>query len=97
MSPRTVTVVIGLAFFLAGVAILLVTLGIEAPNGTIIPCGNSLGLGFDRLTASTLSPAYVDICATLRERRLVWAAPIASVGVLLLLGATVVRRRSTHR
>ena len=97
MSPRTVTVVIGLAFFLAGVAILLVTLGIEAPNGTIIPCGNSLGLGFDELKAATQSPAYVDICATLRERRLVWALPIASAGVLLLLGATVTNRRPSRR
>lgn len=97
MSPRTFTVVIGTAFLLAGLAILLVALAVEAPNGTLIGCGNSLGIGFDELKAASASPAYVDICDTLRGRRLVWAAPIVSVGVLLLLGALVVRRRPTHR
>lgn len=97
MSPRTFTVVIGLAFFLAGLAILLVALAVEAPNGTLIPCGNSLGFGFDEVDAAVASPAYVDICGNLREKRLVWAAPIVSVGVLLLLGAVVVRKRPTHR
>ena len=97
MSPRTFIVVIGLAFFVAGLAVLLVALAVEAPNGTLIACGNSLGLGFDEIKASAASPAYVDICANLREKRLVWAAPIVSVGVLLLLGALVVRRRATHR
>ncbi|MDX8146396.1 hypothetical protein SK854_30080 [Lentzea sp. BCCO 10_0061] len=97
MSVRTFAFVVGLAFLLGGGAILFVTLAVEAPSGSLIPCGNSLGLGFDEPAASAVSPAYVDICADLRHRRLLWALPMAAVGVLLLIGSLVGSRRATRR
>ena len=97
MSVRTFAFVVGLAFLLGGAAILFVMLAVEAPSGSLIPCGNSLGLGFDEPAASAVSPAYVDICADLRHRRLLWALPMAAVGALLLIGSLVGSRRATRR
>ena len=97
MSVRTFAVVVGLAFLLGGAAILFVMLAVEAPSGSLIPCGNSLGLGFDEPAASAVSPAYVDICADLRHRRLLWALPVIGVGALLLLGSLVSSRKATRR
>jgi hypothetical protein len=97
MSVRTFAVVVGLAFLLGGGAILFVTLAVEAPNGALIPCGNGLGLGFDQTAAAAVSPAYVDICADLRHRRLLWALPVIGVGVLLLIGSLVASRTPTRR
>lgn len=97
MSVRTLAVVVGLAFLLGGGAILFVTLAVEAPSGSLIPCGNGLGLGFDELAASAVSPAYVDICADLRHRRLLWSLPLIGFGVLLLIGSLVASRNATRR
>lgn len=97
MSVRTFAVVVGLAFLLGGGAILLVMLAVEAPSGTLIPCGNGLGLGFDEPAASAVSPAYVDICADLRHRRLLWSLPLIGFGVLLLIGSLVASRNATRR
>jgi hypothetical protein len=97
MSVRTFAVVVGLAFLLGGGAILFVMLAVEAPSGSLISCGNSLGLGFDEPAASAVSPAYVDICADLRQRRLLWGLPVIAVGVLLLIGSLVGSRRATRR
>ncbi|SDP62270.1 hypothetical protein [Lentzea jiangxiensis] len=97
MSVRTFAVVVGLAFLLGGGAILFVALAVEAPSGSLIPCGNALGIGFDEPAASAVSPAFVDICADLRHRRLLWGAPVAGLGALLLLGSSVGARRATRR
>jgi hypothetical protein len=97
MSVRTFAVVVGLAFLLGGGAILFVMLAVEAPSGTLIPCGNGLGIGFDEVAAAAVSPAYVDICADLRQRRLLWALPVIGVGVLLLIGSLVGSRNTTRR
>lgn len=97
MSVRTFAVVVGLAFLLGGGAILFVMLAVEAPSGALIPCGNSLGLGFDEPAASAVSPAYVDICADLRERRLLWGAPVFGLGALLLIGSLVASLKATRR
>ena len=97
MSVRTFAVVVGLAFLLGGGAILLVMLAVDAPSGSLIPCGNGLGLGFDEPAAAAVSPAYVDICADLRHRRLLWALPVIGVGALLLIGSLVSTRDATRR
>ncbi|HUQ61737.1 hypothetical protein [Lentzea sp.] len=97
MSVRAFAVVVGLAFLLGGGAILFVMLAVEAPSGALISCGNSLGLGFDEPAASAVSPAYVDICADLRHRRLLWGLPVIGVGVLLLIGSLIGSRNTTHR
>lgn len=97
MSVRTFAVVVGLAFLLGGGAILFVMLAVEAPSGALIPCGNGLGMGFDEPGAAAVSPAYVDICADLRHRRLLWALPVIGVGVVLLIGSLVSSRKATRR
>ncbi|MCX2954862.1 hypothetical protein [Lentzea sp. NEAU-D7] len=97
MSVRTFAVVVGLAFLLGGGAILFVMLAVEAPSGALIPCGNSLGLGFDEPVASAAGPAYVDICADLRQRRMLWGLPVIGLGALLLIGSLVGARRATRR
>ncbi len=97
MSVRTFAVVVGLAFLIGGGAILFVMLAVEAPSGSLIPCGNSLGLGFDEPAASAVSPAYVDICADLRHRRLLWGLPVSGLGLVLLIGSFVGARNATRR
>jgi hypothetical protein len=97
MSVRTFALVVGLAFLLGGGAILFVMLAVEAPSGSLIPCGNGLGIGFDEPSASAVSPAYVDICADLRHRRLLWSLPLIGLGVLLLIGSLVASRNATRR
>jgi hypothetical protein len=97
MSVRTFALVVGLAFLLGGGAILFVTLAVEAPSGSLIPCGNALGIGFDAPSASAVSPAYVDICADLRHRRLLWSLPLIGLGALLLIGSLVASRNATRR
>ena len=97
MSVRTFAVVVGLAFLLGGGAILFVMLAVEAPSGSLIPCGNGLGLGFDEPATAAIGQAYVDICADLRHRRLLWALPVIGVGALLLIGSLVGSRRATRR
>ncbi len=97
MSVRTFAVVVGLAFLLGGGAILLVMLAVEAPSGSLIPCGNSLGIGFEEPAVSAAGPAYVDICADLRHRRLLWALPVIGVGVVLLIGSLLSSRKATRR
>lgn len=96
MAPRTVAAVVGLAFFLAGLVIMLMPLSVDSPTGLTIPCGNSLGLGFDEAFVEKTDPAFVGICDRLRGERLTWAGPVAGSGAILLAGAVISgRRRST--
>jgi hypothetical protein len=98
MSVRTFAVVVGLAFLLGGGAILFVMLAVQAPTGSLIPCGNGLGIGFDEPAVSAAGPAYVDICADLRQRRLLWGLSVLAVGVVLLLVASLAgSHRATRR
>jgi hypothetical protein len=95
MAPRTLTMVVGLAFLLCGLLIMLLPMSAEAPSGSTVACGNSLGMGFDALAVERRDPAFVDICGRLRSERMVWAAPVAILGVVLLaVGGLVGRRRS---
>ncbi|WP_461119839.1 hypothetical protein [Saccharothrix stipae] len=95
MSPRAVTAVVGVAFFLAGLLIMLLPLSTDSPVGVPISCGNSLAMGFDALAVEAEGAAFVEICGRLRMERLAWAAPVCVVGVLLVAGSIVVRRRSS--
>ncbi|SEQ64770.1 hypothetical protein SAMN05216188_104159 [Lentzea xinjiangensis] len=97
MSVRTFAAVVGLAFLLGGAAILLVALAVEAPSGTLVPCGNGLGIGVDEPAVAAVSPAYVDICADLRHRRLLWGLPVSGVGVVLLVASLIGARKATRR
>ncbi|NUT52963.1 MAG: hypothetical protein HOV94_37600 [Saccharothrix sp.] len=94
MSPRAVTAVVGVAFFLAGLLIMVLPLSTDSPTGVAVACGNSVGMGFDEVVVEAEGPAFVRICARLRAERLTWAAPVTAVGLLLVLGSAVVRRRS---
>ncbi|MBB5959849.1 hypothetical protein FHS29_006471 [Saccharothrix tamanrassetensis] len=95
MSPRTVAAVVGVAFFLAGLLIMLLPLTADSPSGLAVPCGNSVGMGFDEVSAEAEGAALVGICERLREVRLAWAVPVTAVGVLLVVGSSVRRRRPT--
>ncbi|WP_033437249.1 hypothetical protein [Saccharothrix sp. NRRL B-16314] len=95
MSPRAVTAVIGAAFVLAGLLIMVLPLATDSPSGVPIACGNSVGMGFDEIAVEAEGAAFVEICGRLRVERLVWAAPVTVLGVLLLVGSIVARRRSS--
>ena len=95
MSPRTVAAVVGVAFFLAGLLIMLLPLSTDSPSGVAIGCGNSVGMGFDQVVVEAEGSAYVDICGRLRMERLAWAAPVIVVGMLCVAGSFVVRRKSS--
>lgn len=97
MAPRTVTIVVGLAFLLCGLLIMLLPISAEAPSGSTVACGNSIGMGFDAVAVERRDPAFVDICGRLRTERMAWAAPVAIVGVVLLaVGGLLGRRRATR-
>ncbi|MGM1059286.1 PEP-CTERM sorting domain-containing protein [Saccharothrix sp. Mg75] len=93
MSPRVVAAVIGVAFFLAGLLIMLLPLDTDAPSGFPVSCGNSVGMAYDEVAVEAEGAAFVEICSRLRVERLAWAAPVTVVGLLLVVGAAVVRRR----
>lgn len=95
MSPRVVTAVVGVAFFLAGLMIMLLPLSTDSPAGVAVACGNSVGMGFDEVAVAAEGAAFIEICGRLRMERLAWAAPVAVVGALLLIGSVVVRRKSS--
>ncbi|MBP2334348.1 hypothetical protein JOF41_000526 [Saccharothrix coeruleofusca] len=94
MSPRTVTAVVGAAFLLAGLLIMLLPLETDSPSGLSVSCGNSVGMGYDDIELEAESEALPEICGELRAERLAWAAPVAVLGLLLLAGGAIARRRS---
>lgn len=93
MSPRAVTAVVGVAFFLAGLLIMVLPLSTDSPSGLAVACGNSVGMGFDEIAVEAEGAAFVEICGRLRMERLAWAAPVAVLGALFVVGSIVVRRR----
>lgn len=95
MSPRTVIAVVGAAFFLAGLLIMLLPLSADSPEGVAVSCGNSVGMGYDAVVVEAEGPAFVEICGRLRMERLAWAAPVIVVGLLCLAGTMVARRKSS--
>lgn len=95
MSPKTVAAVVGVAFFLAGLLIMLLPLSTDSPSGIAVSCGNSVGMAFDEVAVEAEGGALVEICSRLRVERLAWAAPVTVLGALFVAGAAVVRRRSS--
>ncbi|NUT99698.1 MAG: hypothetical protein HOY78_47575 [Saccharothrix sp.] len=93
MSPKTVAAVVGVAFFLAGLLIMLLPLATDSPSGIAVSCGNSVGMAFDAVAVEAEGSALVEICSRLRLERLAWAAPVTVLGALLVVGALVVRKR----
>ncbi|MFI9813739.1 hypothetical protein [Saccharothrix variisporea] len=93
MSPKTVAAVVGVAFFLAGLLIMLLPLATDSPSGITVSCGNSVGMGYDEVAVEAESGALVEICSRLRLERLAWAAPVTVLGGLLVVGAVIVRKR----
>ena len=95
MAPRTVTLVIGLAFLLSGLLVMLVPMSPDTPGGSPISCGNALGIGFDAKEVEKIDPAFVGICGRLRSERMGWALPMAiGGGAVLAVGTLIGRRRS---
>lgn len=95
MSPRVVAAVVGVAFLLAGLLIMLLPLRTSGPSGIPVSCGNSVGMAYDAVAVEAEGAAFVEICSRSRVERLAWAAPVTAVGALLLAGAAVARRRRT--
>ncbi|MFJ6674244.1 hypothetical protein ACIQMJ_24310 [Actinosynnema sp. NPDC091369] len=95
MSPRTVIAVVGAAFFLAGLLIMLLPLSADSPSGVPVACGNSVGMGYDAVVVEAEGSAFVEICGRLRRERLAWAAPVIVVGLVGVAGTMVVRRKSS--
>lgn len=95
MSPRVVAAVVGVAFFLAGLLIMLLPLSTDSPAGVAVACGNSVGMGFDEVAVEAEGAAFLEICGRLRMERLAWAVPVVVVGALLVVGSIVVRRESS--
>lgn len=91
MSPRVVAAVVGVAFLLAGLLILLLPLSTDSPEGVTIACGNSVGMGFDPLAVEAEGAAFVRICGRLRGERLWWGIPVGAVGLALVVGSAVRR------
>jgi hypothetical protein len=97
MAPRTVTMVIGLAFLLSGLLIMLVPMSSDTPGGSPVSCGNALGIGFDEIEVEKIDPTFVGICGRQRSERMRWALPMAiGGGVLLVAGGFVGRRRGAR-
>lgn len=94
MSPRMVAAVVGAAFLLAGLLIMLLPLETDSPSGLPVSCGNSVGMGYDDVELEVESEALPEICGELRTERLAWAAPVAVLGLLLVVGGVIARRRS---
>lgn len=87
--------VIGLAFLLSGLLIMLVPMESDTPGGSPVSCGNALGIGFDAKAVEKIDPAFVGICDRLRGERMGWALPMAiGGGVVLAAGGLIGRRRS---
>lgn len=87
--------VIGLAFLLSGLLIMLVPMSSDTPGGSPVSCGNALGIGFDAKGVEKIDPAFVGICGRLRSERMGWALPMAIGGaVVLAAGGLIGRRRS---
>ncbi len=87
--------VIGLAFLLSGLLIMLVPMSSDTPSGTPVSCGNAIGIGFDETEVERIDPAFVTICERLRNERMRWALPMAiGGGVVLVAGGLVGRRRA---
>ncbi|MEO6091192.1 MAG: hypothetical protein ABIQ18_49635 [Umezawaea sp.] len=87
--------VIGLAFLLSGLLIMLVPMSPDTPGGSPVSCGDALGIGFDAKEIEKIDPTFVGICERLRGERMGWALPMAAGGgVVLVAGALIGRRRS---
>ncbi|MFE2756308.1 hypothetical protein ACFXGA_30340 [Actinosynnema sp. NPDC059335] len=91
MSPRVVAAVVGVAFLLAGLLILLLPLTTDSAEGVTIACGNGVGMGFDAVAVEAEGAAFVRICERLRGQRLWWGIPVGAVGAGLLVGSAVRR------
>jgi hypothetical protein len=95
MAPRTVTMVIGLAFLLSGLLVMLVPMSPDTPGGSPISCGDAIGIGFDAKEVEAIDPTFVAICERLRSERMGWALPMTiGGGAVLAAGALIGRRRS---
>jgi hypothetical protein len=95
MAPRTVTMVIGLAFLLSGLLIMLLPMTLDTPAGSPVSCGDALGIGFDEKEVETIDQTFVGICERLRNERMGWALPMAiGGGVVLAASGLIGRRRS---
>ena len=89
--------VIGLAFLLSGLLIMFLPMSSDTPGGSIVSCGNALGIGFDAIAVDKVDPTFVGICGRLRSERMGWALPMAIGGGLLLVAGGLVGRRRPRR
>ncbi|MEU5695695.1 hypothetical protein [Actinosynnema sp. NPDC020468] len=92
MTPRLVAAVVGVAFLVAGLLIVLLPLHTGTPLGFDFSCGNGLGLGYDPVDAQAQGAGLPAICSRLRAERLTWAAPVAGFGALVVVAGALLRR-----
>lgn len=89
--------VVGLAFLLCGAVIMMLPLEPNAPSGSSVSCGNSLGMGFDAFDVDKRDQAFVAICKRLRSERRGWGVPALAGGMVLLAAGGIRGRRFTNR
>ncbi|GAA3876641.1 hypothetical protein GCM10022243_46890 [Saccharothrix violaceirubra] len=97
MSARVVSAVVGGAFVLAGLLILLLPIEARSPGGIAVACGNAWGAGFDDVALEAQGVALPEVCARLRERRYGWGLPVVVFGLAVGAGTFFVNGRVARR
>ncbi|KAA2264333.1 hypothetical protein F0L68_07900 [Solihabitans fulvus] len=92
MTPRLVAGLVGVAFALAGLAILLLPVAVSSAEGAALSCGNAFGWGSQERATGVASVRFPGQCAQARDTRRTWALPVAGFGALLLVGAVALPR-----
>ena len=105
MTLRRLVLVAGAIMLIAGVVGLLVPVSVSGPNGQNIGCGNATASDLAAAReADNQNPAnlpvvnqivphtsYVAECESALSQRRDWSIPLAVIGVIVIVGAFVIR------